>query len=208
MPDPPAAQNDPDDEIQRTLQVIVLSGPSGSGKSTVVNKLVNESPVNLIKMVSATTRPKRVNETHGEDYYFLSADEFQKQRAAGGFVECEEVHSSGFWYGTLHTELDRARDEGGWAFLEIDVKGALCVMKKYPSAVTIFLETPSEDVFESRLRARGTESEEVIQRRLRTAREELKFADRYRYQVCNDDLDRAVNEIIQILVSKEAKSNA
>ena len=193
---------------ERPLQVVVLSGPSGSGKSTIVNRLVVESPVKLIKMISATTRPIRTNETDGEDYYFLTNEEFQRTSEDGGFVECEEVHSSGFWYGTLHSELHRASDEGGWAFLEIDVKGALSVMEQYPNAITIFLKTPSEDVFENRLRTRGTESEEVIQRRLRTAREELNFADRYRYQVCNDDLDRAVDEIIQILVSREAESHA
>lgn len=197
----------PESDSQR-LQVVVLSGPSGSGKSTIVNRLVTESSVKLIKMISATTRPIRINETHGQDYYFLSDEEFGQKRDAGEFVECEEVHSSGFWYGTLHSELHRATSEGGWAFLEIDVKGALSVMEQYPNAITIFLETPSEEVFEQRLRARGTESEEVIQRRLRTAREELKSADRYRYQICNDDLDRAVNEIIEVLVSREAESNA
>lgn len=208
MTDQPGTQDTSSKDEQAPLQVVVLSGPSGSGKSTIVNRLVAESPVKLIKMISATTRPIRVNETHGEDYYFLRDAEFQQKLDAGGFVECEEVHSSGFWYGTLHEELHRARSEGGWAFLEIDVKGALSVMEQYPNAITIFLKTPSEEVFEQRLRARGTESEEVIQRRLRTAREELKSADRYRYQVCNDDLDRAVSEIIEILVSREAESNA
>ena len=208
MTDGSVAQHSPAATDEKSLQVVVLSGPSGSGKSTIVNRLVTESPVKLVKMISATTRPKRKNETDGEDYYFLTSDEFSKIRSNGGFVECEEVHSSGFWYGTLHSELHRASKEGGWAFLEIDVKGALSVMEQYPGAITIFLETPSEEVFEQRLRARGTESEDVIQRRLRTAREELKFADRYRYQVCNDDLDRAVGEIIEILVSREAESNA
>lgn len=202
------AQNNSENTGDETLQVVVLSGPSGSGKSTIVNRLVAESPVKLVKMISATTRPIRVNETHGQDYYFLSDEDFSQKKAADEFVECEEVHSSGFWYGTLRSELHRAADEGGWAFLEIDVKGALSVMEQYPNAITIFLKTPSEEVFERRLRARGTESEEVIQRRLRTAREELKSADRYRYQVCNDDLDRAVNEIIEVLVSREAESNA
>lgn len=207
MTDQAAALHTSESDSQK-LQVVVLSGPSGSGKSTIVNRLVAESTVKLIKMISATTRPIRINETHGQDYYFLSDEEFRQKRDAGEFVECEEVHSSCFWYGTLHSELHRATSEGGWAFLEIDVKGALSVMEQYPSAITIFLKTPSEEVFEQRLRSRGTESEEVIQRRLRTAREELKSADRYRYQVCNDDLDRAVNEIIEVLVSREAESNA
>ncbi len=182
-----------------SLSVLVLSGPSGSGKSTIVNRLCAEPSLRLIKMISATTRPIRPKETDGDDYHFLSDDEFSRKRAAGEFVECEEVHSSGYWYGTLRSELQRAHDAGGWAFLEIDVKGALQVMEQYPSAVSVFLETPSEEVFEQRLRARGTESEEVIQRRLKTAREELRFADRYSHQVCNDELDRAVREIVEIL---------
>ncbi len=180
MTDQPVNQDTSKSTASTSLQVVVLSGPSGSGKSTIVNRLVAESRVKLVKMISATTRPIRINEKHGEDYYFLSDEEFRQKRDAGEFVECEEVHSSGFWYGTLHSELHRAADE----------------------------KTPSEEVFENRLRARGTESEEVIQRRLRTAREELKSADRYRYQVCNDDLNRAVNEIIEVLVSREAESNA
>lgn len=183
------------------LQVLVMSGPSGSGKSTVVNRLCADSSVRLIKMISATTRPIRPTETDGEDYYFLTDEEFGQRRDAGDFAECEEVHSSGFWYGTLMSELQRARELGGWAFLEIDVQGALRVIEQYPDAVSIFLRTPSDEVFEQRLRARGTESEEVIQRRLQTARNEVKFADRYRFQVCNDDLDRAVAEIIEILQS-------
>ena len=189
-------------------RMIVLSGPSGSGKSTIVNRLIAKSPVKLIKMVSATTRPARRRETHGQDYYFLTDEEFALKRDNGELAEYEEVHSSGFWYGTLKSELVRAKQESGWAFLEIDVQGALRVMQEYPASVTIFLATPSEEVFEKRLRDRGTESEEVIQRRLKTAREELKFADRYRHQVVNDNLDRAVTEIIGILVSREAELNA
>ncbi|MHC4877059.1 MAG: guanylate kinase [Planctomycetota bacterium] len=188
-------------------QIVLISGPSGSGKSTIVNRLVNESPVKLIKMISATTRPRREKEVEGEDYYFLTADEFTARRDRDEFVEFEEVFSSGFWYGTLKSELERARQLGGWAFLEIDVNGALRVMEQYPSAVSIFLKTPDEKVFEQRLRNRGTESEEVIQRRLETARSELKFADRYRHQVVNDNLDRAVAEIIEILTASEAEEH-
>lgn len=183
--------------------ILVLSGPSGSGKSTIVNRLISESPVKLVKMISATTRPPRPREQDGVDYYFLSNDEFRRRREAGEFVECEEVYGAGYWYGTLKSELQRARDLNGWAFLEIDVQGALKVMQVYPDALTIFLRTPSEEIFEQRLRARGTESEEVIQRRLRVAREELKNADRYRFQVCNDSLDRAVSEIIGLLEANE-----
>ena len=187
------------------IQIVVLSGPSGSGKSTIVDRLVQDAPVKLIKVISATTRPKRVHESDGTDYYFLTQDDFDARRKNGEFLECEEVHGAGYWYGTLNSELHRANDEGGWAFLEIDVHGALRVMEQYPHAVTIFLGTASETEFERRLRQRGTESEAAIQKRLATAREELKLADHYRYQVVNDDLDRAINEISRILSEEEAK---
>jgi len=188
--------------------VVVLSGPSGSGKSTLVNRLIRESPVRLYKAISATTRPPRAGEVNGEDYYFLTHEEFEARRDAQEFLECAEVHGSGYWYGTLRSEIERARQSGAWAFLEIDVQGALRVMDEYPDAVTIFLRTPSQDEYERRLRRRGTESEEVIRRRLQTAGKELEFADRYRYQVVNDDLDRAVQEMTGILSSLEKSSHA
>jgi guanylate kinase len=197
------AQNSP----ASTAPVVVLSGPSGSGKTTIVRRLLAESPVPLMMSISATTRPQRPAEVDGRDYYFLTAEEFERRRAAGEFLECAEVHRSGFWYGTLHSELDRARSLGAWPLLEIDVEGALNVMRAFPDAVSIFVTTPSEK-FEERLRARGTESETVIQRRLQTARNELQLADSYRYRVVNDDLDRAVREICTIIAQREAELHA
>lgn len=188
-------------------RIVVLSGPSGSGKSTIVNRLIERAPVKLTKAVSATTRPPRAGEVDGEDYYFLNPSEFEKKRASGEFVECAEVFGAGYWYGTLKSELERIAATGGWALLEIDVQGALDVMQKYPEAVTIFLTAASERDYEQRLRRRGTESESTIQQRLHTAREELKMVDRYKHCVVNDDLDRAVEEISNILLS-EAKLHA
>lgn len=190
------------------FRIVVLSGPSGSGKSTVVDRVVEAAPVGLIKAVSATTRPPRDGETDGIDYYFLTADDFTARREAGDFLEVAEVHGSGYWYGTLRSELVRAHRENAWAFLEIDVHGALCVMEQYPNAVTIFLKTPSETEYERRLRERKTESETAIQRRLETARSELPIADQYGFQVINDDLDRTVQEICDILSSREAELHA
>lgn len=195
-------------EDQSGFRVVVLSGPSGSGKSTIVNRLIRESPVRLFKAVSATTRPPRAGEMDGRDYYFLSQDEFDAKRKQGELLEFAEVYGSGYWYGTLRSEIERARANGAWAFLEIDVEGALHVMEEYPDAVTIFLKTPTDSVYEQRLRDRGTESEEVIRRRLATANKELESANRYGYQVINDDLDRAVREIVEILTTVETKSHA
>lgn len=185
-----------------------MSGPSGSGKTTIVNRLIAESPVKLVKSVSATTRNPRPGESHGKDYYFLSDGDFRQQLADDRFLEHAEVFSSGFLYGTLKSEVDRAWQENAWAFLEIDVEGALNVMQQYPDAVTIFLKTPSPEEFERRLRDRGTENEATIQKRLATAASELKHADRYKYNVVNDELDRAVKEICEILKSEETQENA
>jgi guanylate kinase len=189
-------------------KLVVLSGPSGSGKTTIVNRLIAESPVPLRKSVSATTRPPRPGEIHGQDYYFLKREEFETKLRQQEFLEHAEVFSSGFLYGTLRSELQQAELAGAWALLEIDVQGAMKVMREYPGAVTIFLSTPSEEVFEQRLRDRGTESEETIRKRLATAREELQFADRYRYIVNNDSLDQAVREICDILSTEMRNQDA
>lgn len=190
------------------MQFVVLSGPSGSGKTTIVERLLELSPVKLVKSVSATTRPPRKNEKEGENYYFLSHEEFAARRRRGEFLECAEVHATGNWYGTLKAEVERARHAGGWALLEIDVQGAMTVLEKYPQALTIFLTTSSEADYEARLKSRGTDSEEVIRQRLETCRDELKYAPRYRHRVVNDNLDRAVREIVQIIATWEADVHA
>lgn len=189
-------------------RIVVLSGPSGSGKTTLVRLLIDRAPVRLIKSVSATTRPPRPGEIHGDDYWFLSPSEFRTRLEHGDFIEHAEVFSSGYLYGTLRSELDRAHARNGWAFLEIDVEGAQKVVQQYPQAVTIFLRTPSPAEFERRLRARGTESEEVIQRRLAVAERELSQAPHYRYIVVNDQLESAVTEICDILKAEERAQNA
>jgi guanylate kinase len=186
-------------------RVIVLSGPSGSGKTTIVSELLEKSPVPIEMSISATTRPRRDNEIDGVHYHFLTPERFQELRSQDAFLECAEVHRSGYWYGTLKSEVDRICGQGKWVLLEIDVEGALRIMGLFPAAVSIFLETPSADEYERRLRARGTESEEVIQRRLRTAQEELKSAGSYKHRVVNENLQQAVREICDILAAREVE---
>ncbi len=192
----------------RNERIVVLSGPSGSGKTTLVHLLVKCAPVKLVMSISATTRPPRPKEEDGKDYWFLTDGEFRKRLKENQFIEHAEVFSSGYLYGTLTSELNRAWEQDGWAFLEIDVQGAMKVMQQYPNAVTIFLSTPSPAEFERRLRARGTESEEVIRRRLATAEQELQLVDRYKYVVVNDQLETAVSEICEILKAEEMARNA
>lgn len=188
--------------------VVIISGPSGSGKTTIVQRLLAAPSLKLVKSVSATTRAPRKGEIPGDDYHFLSREEFEQKRQQGEFVECFEVHSTGNWYGTPTSELTRAAEQNAWALLEIDVQGAKRILEQYPQAVTIFLRASSRDEYEKRLRARNTDPHDVIQKRLETAETELACAGWYQHQVINDNLDDAVQRIVQILKNNEQGKNA
>ncbi|QDU14247.1 Guanylate kinase [Gimesia maris] len=194
--------------IPPDIPIVVLSGPTASGKTTIVNRLMQETPVKLIKAISATTRPHRKGEVDGKDYYFLTTEEFEKRQENNEFLECEQVHGLGYWYGTLKSEVDRAAKQGGWPFLEIDVQGTLKLKKQFPQTITLFVRTSSDEEYEKRIRNRGTESEEVIEKRLATIRKELEQAQYYSHVIINDDLERAVTEIGTILKQRELEINA
>jgi len=180
-------------------KLVVFSGPSGVGKTTLLARLFERAPVPLVASVSATTRQPRPGEKNGIDYHFLSHQEFESLRRREEFIECFQVFGAGDWYGTLKSQVTDGLESGKWVVLEIDVKGAISVMKLYPNATTIFIGPASLDELEERLRGRGTESEPSLRRRLRHAQEEMALADRYHFRVINDDVDRAVDEICDIL---------
>lgn len=143
--------------------------------------------------VSATTRSPRPGEVDGKDYYFLSEGEFKRRVAAGEFVEWAYVH--GHMYGTLVKEVERLLAQGKSLILEIDIQGALNVKKVWPDAVLIFIEPPSLEELERRLRGRGTEDEQSIELRLKNAKHEMTLADDYDVCIVNDTVDRAVREL-------------
>jgi guanylate kinase len=180
-------------------KVVIISGPSGAGKSTVVQRLLATCPVPLRLSVSATTRAPRPGEQDGVHYHFLAHGEFQRRRQRGEFLECKEVFGQGDWYGTLRSEVATGHAAGKWVLLEIDVQGALAVLEQIPDAVTIFLHPGSLEELAHRLIQRGTESAESIERRLDVARAEMQYVNAYQYEVINDTVERAVQEICQIL---------
>jgi guanylate kinase len=188
-------------------KLVIVSGPSGAGKTTVLKRLYGRSPVPLVPSVSATTRQPRAGEVDGIDYHFLSEDEFAASRRRGEFLECVQVFGGGPWYGTPASAVQSGLQEGKWVLLEIDVQGASAVVRHYPDAVTIFIRPRSLEELERRLRGRGSESEAAVQRRLEQARSELAEAHRYRFQVINDDVDRAVDELCDILKTVEAEED-
>ena len=177
--------------------LIILSGPSGCGKSTVVRHLLARGDLPLRVSVSATTRAMRDGEAAGVSYHFWDRGRFERERGLGGFLEWAEVH--GNLYGTLRAEVEPYREQGTGVILVIDVQGAERVRQACPDAVSIFLEPPSPEVLEQRLRGRGTEDEATIQRRLDVARRELARAGEYQYRVVSDDLDRTVAEVHDII---------
>src|SRR5262245_46808405 len=177
--------------------LVVVSGPSGAGKSTVVRELLESCALPLHLSVSATTRQPRRGEIEGEDYFFLTPEQFALRRANNEFLECKEY--AGNWYGTLQSQVSSGLAEGKWVLLEIDVEGTMAVLEKHPEALTIFVHSGSVEELERRLRLRNTESEEALARRLATARRELAKKDRYRYEVINRDVPTAVREVCEIL---------
>ena len=184
-------------------KLIVLSGPSGVGKTTVLKGLLARFAGQLRLSVSATTRPPRPGEVDGEDYHFLTPENFEKRRQKGDFLECCEVFGGGHWYGTLLGEVKPCLEAGKWVVLEIDVEGTEKVLEHFPDAETIFVRPESNEELERRLRGRETDSPEAIERRLKVARGELAKADTYRHQVVNDTVENAVNQISDILTRNE-----
>jgi guanylate kinase len=184
--------------MQMKGKLIIFSAPSGAGKTTIVRHLLDKD-LNLEFSVSATSRAPRHNETHGKDYYFLSAEEFKKKITKGEFLEWEEVYD-GNYYGTLKSEVDRIRDLGKNVIFDVDVFGGLNIKKFYSvDACAIFVQPPSVDELRARLKNRSTETEEKIQMRIAKAEHELSFANEFDVRITNNDLQQACREAEEII---------
>jgi len=179
--------------------MVLVSGPSGCGKSTIIQRLLASPLVEF--SVSATTRPRREGEVDGEDYHFLSAEEFRVKVEAGAFVEWAEVY--GNLYGTLREPMEAAINAGRVFLVEIDVQGALQLRALGEEGVYVFIAPPSFEELHRRLVGRGTEPSEVVERRLKKAEDEYRERVKYDHVVINDDLDRAVAEVRDLAGLKE-----
>lgn len=186
-------------------KIIILSAPSGTGKSTIISRLMDYQDLKLGFSISATSRAPRGEEKDGREYYFLTSEEFHKRVENGEFVEWEEVYA-GTCYGTLVSEVDRVTGSGRNLIMDIDVKGALNVKKRYgKDALSIFILPPSVEELERRLRARSTDSEESIARRLDKAEYEMGFSDKFDRRVVNDSLDSCCSEVKKLIEDFIAK---
>ena len=182
-------------------KVFVITGPSGVGKGTLIGTLRERLP-ELALSTSATTRAPRAGEVDGIDYHFLSDREFAERAAANEFLE--HASYSGNRYGTLRSEVERRLAEGESVLLEIEVQGARQVRAAMPEAVLVFIAPPNPEALRRRLEGRGTDTEEAISERLRTAEIELDAQQEFQHVVCNDELERAADELERIVRSELA----
>lgn len=188
-------------------KIFVITGPSGVGKGTLISRLRERVP-ELELAVSATTREPREGEVNGRDYHFLDAAEFDRLAREGAFLE--HATFSGNRYGTLRREVEERLRAGRPVVLEIEVQGARQVRAAMEGdaaegdAVLIFIAPPDPSALRERLAGRGTDSDEAIARRLETAKQELEAQVEFPHVVLNDDVDRATDELEQIVRSELA----
>lgn len=170
---------------------IIFSAPSGAGKTTIVHALLGKD-LGLEFSVSACSRDPRPNEVHGEDYYFLGVEGFKEKINEDAFIEWEEVYSNNF-YGTLRSEIERIWSQGKTVIFDVDVIGGLSLKRLFlDDAFAVFVQPPSYEELEKRLRGRSTESEDKIAQRMGKARKELSFAKEFDMVLINDNLNQAI----------------
>lgn len=178
-----------------TEKAIIISAPSGAGKTTIVKHLLETFP-QLAFSVSACSRLKRVNETDGLDYYFITPDEFRNKIRNDEFVEWQEVYP-GNYYGTLKSELARIQAIGKIPIFDVDVVGGLNLKKFFEeNALALFIQPPSMEALEERLRNRKTDSEESLKKRIAKAEKELSVAGQFDRIIINDELESVINKAV------------
>ncbi len=193
-----------DEAKSRKGKVVIVSGPSGVGKSTICKGVVKRLN-NVYLSVSVTTRPKSETEMDGDDYWFISEEEFQERINKGMLLEYAEVF--GHLYGTPKDKVDESLQRGRTVILEIDVQGAKQAKAIFPDALMIFILPPSAKALAERMNRRGREGSEAAEERLDGAGAEIAAAwQYYKHMVINEDLQQAVSECVQIIKSVEGES--
>lgn len=182
--------------------LVVLSGPSGSGKDTILERLLAIDK-NIVKSVSATTRPSRIGETNGKDYFFISEQDFCN--AISDEKLLEYTNYCGNYYGTLKNLVEDLQNNQKDVILKIEVDGAKQIKEKCPDSLRIFILPPSMETLKDRLSNRGTETAESLEKRLNRARDEIKFSSEYDYIVVNDDVDKCAQNIYSIINAEKFK---
>jgi guanylate kinase len=177
-------------------RLFVIAAPSGAGKTSLVRALMEREP-GLRFSISCTTRQKRDNEVEGRDYFFVSPEEFKRMAGGGEFLEYAQVFDN--FYATPRRQVEQALGAGHDLILEIDWHGARQVRAALPDCISIFVLPPSRAELERRLRERGTDTEDVVRRRLRDAAADMTHWREFDYVVVNDDFDRAVGELADIV---------
>ena len=181
-------------------KLIVISAPSGAGKTSIVHHLLKNMP-ELSFSVSACSREKRDNETHGKDYYFLGVEGFQDKIKEAAFLEWEQVYENQY-YGTLKSEIERIWSEGKTVIFDVDVIGGLNIKKQYPKeCLSLFIMPPSVDVLRERLSGRGSESEKKLEMRLAKAEQEISKNQEFDKVILNDDFGIACEETMEVITN-------
>ena len=189
--------------MQNSAKLIIFTGPSGVGKGTILKKFfnkINENHIKLIYSISSTTRSPRTGEQNGKDYFFISKEEFEKQINEDMFLEWAKYSDN--YYGTSKKFVEKQLKNDYSVLLEIELQGALNIMKKFPEAMSIFITPPSFEELENRLRGRHSEDNETILKRLNTAKVELANADKFKYKIVNNSVDEAVEELYSVITKE------
>lgn len=178
-------------------KIIVISGPSGVGKTTLYKRLLSEMPDRLEFSVSATTRHPRAGEKDGVDYYFVSEARFREMVAKDELVEYAKVYDN--YYGTLQSEIERISNDGKYCLLDLDIQGGKNIKATHPESILVFIMPPSLDELKSRIVSRNQDRPEQIETRLAKAMEEMYGKEKYDYQIVNDNLENAYNELKELV---------
>ncbi|MEA4922283.1 MAG: guanylate kinase [Eubacteriaceae bacterium] len=183
-------------------RLLVISGPSGAGKGTICAG-VAEDMENVILSVSMTTRPMRAGEVHGENYFFVTKEEFMDNIDRDGFLEHAQVYEN--YYGTPRENVFEMLDKGYDVVLEIDIQGAMKIKETCPEGVFIFILPPSMAELRKRITGRGTDSDDVIELRLSEALSEIGYIDKYDYCVVNGVVEEAVSRVEAIITAEHSR---